>query len=81
MEGDIVRTIHTSHDFFAHYHTAGNPGRGQPDQTQELFYPAIYRAIEATGYRGYISHEFIPAGDPVAALERAFQDCEGSMGL
>ena len=81
MEGDIVRTIQTSHDYFAHYHTAGNPGRGQPDQTQEIFYPAIYRTIKATGYRGYISHEFIPAGDPVAALERAFQDCEGSMGL
>lgn len=75
MEGDIIRTIQSHHDLIAHFHTAGNPGRGQPDAAQELHYPAIYRAIGATGYRGYLSHEFIPAGDPVTALERAFQDC------
>ncbi len=72
MEGDIIRTLGQYHAWFAHYHTAGNPGRGQPDETQELNYPAIYRAIEATGYRGYVSHEFLPSGDPIDGLKRAF---------
>jgi hydroxypyruvate isomerase len=75
MEGDIIRTIQMQHEYIGHYHTAGNPGRGQPDETQELYYPAIYRAIAKTGYNGFIAHEFIPAGDPIAALEKAFQDC------
>ncbi|MDD5199489.1 MAG: TIM barrel protein [Terrimicrobiaceae bacterium] len=79
MEGDIIRTIQCSHSFFAHYHTAGNPGRGQPDHSQELHYPAIYRAIAATGYGGFLSHEFLPAGNPVDALERAFNDCEQAL--
>ncbi len=72
MEGDLIRTIEQHHPCFAHYHTAGNPGRGQPDESQEINYPAIYRAISSTGYQGYISHEFIPAGDPLDALRRAF---------
>lgn len=79
MEGDIIRTIQSNHDFFAHYHTAGNPGRGQPDQTQELHYPAIYKAIAATGYRGFIGHEFIPSGNPLDALEKAFKDCDAAL--
>lgn len=61
MEGDIIRTIRTHHDHFAHYHTAGNPGRGALDDNQELYYPAIYRAILETGYAGFITHEFLPA--------------------
>jgi len=76
MEGDIIRTIEANHDDFAHYHTAGNPGRGQPDETQEIYYPPIYRAIAKTGYGGFISHEFIPNGDPLAALKKAFEACE-----
>ena len=75
MEGDIIRTIQTQHPFFAHYHTAGVPGRGQPDEQQELHYPAIYRAIAKTGYSGFVSHEFSPNGDPLVALQRAFEDC------
>ncbi len=75
MEGDIIRTIRDGHDFFAYYHTAGNPGRGHLDQTQELYYPAIYREIEATGYRGVVSHEFFPSGNPLEALQKAFQEC------
>jgi hydroxypyruvate isomerase len=75
MEGDIIRTIQANHDYFAHYHTAGNPGRGQPDETQEIYYPAVYRAIAQTGYDGFISHEFIPQGDPLAALKKAFEAC------
>ena len=75
MEGDLIRTIRDGHQYFAHYHTAGNPGRGQPDGSQEIFYPAVYRAIGETGYAGYIAHEFVPAGNPLAALESAFRDC------
>jgi hydroxypyruvate isomerase len=79
MEGDLIRTIHDGHAYFAHYHTAGNPGRGQPDETQEINYPAVYRAIAETGYAGYIAHEFIPKGDPLAALEKAYRDCASAL--
>jgi hydroxypyruvate isomerase len=75
MEGDIIRTINDNHAFFGHYHTAGNPGRNEIDDTQELNYPAIVRAIGATGYDGYLGQEFIPKGDPVAALKDAFDRC------
>jgi len=75
MEGDIVRTIEENHRYLAHYHTAGNPGRNDPDESQEIYYPAIYRAIEKTGYDGFIAHEFIPKGEPLAALEKAFTAC------
>jgi hydroxypyruvate isomerase len=80
MEGDIIRTIQANHGYFAHYHTAGNPGRGQPDGTQEISYPAIYRAIAETGYRGIVSHEFLPAGDPLDALKKAFDDAQLAVG-
>ena len=75
MEGDLIRTIQENHQHFAHYHTAGNPGRGQPDDTQEIYYPAVYRAIVKTGYKGFIAHEFVPKGDPLEALKKAFDDC------
>ncbi|BAM00641.1 MULTISPECIES: hydroxypyruvate isomerase family protein [Caldilinea] len=73
MEGDIIRTIETHHRWFGHYHTAGNPGRGELDERQELNYPAIFQAIAATGYTGYIGHEFIPRNDPIAGLRAAFE--------
>ena len=76
MEGDIIRTIERDHAYFSHYHTAGNPGRGQPDETQEIHYPPIYAAILKTGYKGWIAHEFTPTGDPVEALARAFKDAD-----
>jgi hydroxypyruvate isomerase len=75
MEGDIIRTIGAAHTAIGHYHTAGNPGRHELDETQELHYPAILRAIRATGYTGYVTHEFIPRGEPVAALHAARQYC------
>lgn len=75
MEGDIIRTIRDHHAAFGHYHTAGNPGRGNLNDAQELQYPAIMRAIAATGYDGYIGQEFIPNGEPVAALRHAFTVC------
>lgn len=73
MEGDIIRTIETHYRWFGHYHTAGNPGRGELDERQELNYPAIFQAIAATGYTGYIGHEFIPRNDPIAGLRAAFE--------
>lgn len=75
MEGDVIRTIRTHHSDFAHYHTAGNPGRGLMDKTQELYYPAIYREIARTGYSGFIGHEFLPSGNPVSALRTAYEQC------
>ncbi|GAB4165739.1 MAG: TIM barrel protein [Roseiflexaceae bacterium] len=75
MEGDIIRTIEQYHQWFAHYHTAGNPGRHEIDQSQELYYPAIVRAMAATGYHGYLAQEFIPRGDPVEALRQALALC------
>jgi hydroxypyruvate isomerase len=75
MEGDVISTIRTYHQYFAHYHTAGVPGRHEIDQTQELYYPAIARAIIETGYEGYLGQEFIPQGEPAAALKQAFECC------
>jgi hydroxypyruvate isomerase len=75
MEGDIIRTVQACHPLIGHYHTGGNPGRHEIDQTQELYYPAIMRAIAATGYKGYVGQEFLPRGDPVTALQTAFDIC------
>lgn len=76
MEGDIIRTIGAQHASFGHYHTAGNPGRHEIDDRQELNYPAIVRAIAATGYDGWLGQEFIPQGEPVAALRDALARCQ-----
>jgi hydroxypyruvate isomerase len=75
MEGDIIRTIQTHAPFIGHYHTAGNPGRHEIGASQELYYPAIMRAILATGYEGYVGQEFVPAGDPIVALQEAYDLC------
>ena len=75
MEGDVIRTIRAHHEHFAHYHTAGNPGRHEIDEKQELNYTAIMREIAATTYMGYVGQEFMPKGHPVAALEQAFAAC------
>jgi hydroxypyruvate isomerase len=72
MEGDVIRTIRQHHADFAHYHIAGNPGRNEPDESQELYYPAIFAAIRETGYDGWVGMEFTPRGDPIAALRSAF---------
>jgi hydroxypyruvate isomerase len=73
MEGDIIRTIQRHHSGFAHYHTAGNPGRNELDEAQELNYVAIAKAISSTGFDGFITHEFVPKNDPIAGLEQAFR--------
>ncbi len=76
IEGDIIRTIRAHHGIIGEYHTAGNPGRHELDEFQEIYYPPILQAIKETGYRGYIAHEFVPKGDPSASLRTAFQQCE-----
>ncbi|MGI9174709.1 MAG: hydroxypyruvate isomerase family protein [Rhodothermales bacterium] len=75
MEGDVIRTIQDYKDYIGHYHTGGNPGRHEIDDTQELNYPAIIRAIEETGFEGYVAQEFIPVREPLASLEEAIQIC------
>ncbi len=76
-EGDLIRTIRNNHQYFGHYHTAGNPGRNEIDETQEINYPAVVKAILDTGYKGYIVQEFIPkASDKLASLEQAVRICD-----
>lgn len=76
MEGDVIRTIERYRDHIGHYHTGGVPGRHEIDERQELYYPAIVRAIEATGYAGYLGQEFIPTDeDKIAALASGIQIC------
>ena len=77
MEGNIIGTIRTYHEYFGHYHTGGIPGRRNIDETQELFYPAIMKAILKTGFKGYVAQEFIPAGkDKIAALKQGVTICD-----
>ena len=75
MEGDVIRTIRDNHECIAHYHTGGVPGRREIDETQELYYPAICKAIVDTGYTGFLGQEFIPARDPVESLRQAHAIC------
>ncbi len=79
-EGDVIRTIKDNHRYFGHYHTAGVPGRHEIDESQELFYPAIMRAILATGFTGYVAQEFIPSAkekkDKTEALRKAIKICD-----
>jgi hydroxypyruvate isomerase len=80
MEGDVIATIRRHHAYIAHYHTAGVPGRNELDENQELFYPAIMRAIVETGYQGYVGQEFIPRAKEtaaaLAALRHGVQVCD-----
>jgi hydroxypyruvate isomerase len=76
-EGDVIRTIKDNHQYLGHYHTAGVPGRNEIDETQELYYPAIMKAIIDTGYKGYVAQEFIPiATDKIASLKDAIMRCD-----
>ncbi|MBL9165744.1 MAG: TIM barrel protein [Planctomycetaceae bacterium] len=76
MEGDVIRTIRDNQQYIGHYHTGGNPGRHEIDDTQELNYPAIMRAIVETGYDGYVGQEFIPSRDPLTSLAEGFRVCD-----
>ncbi|NIP96843.1 MAG: TIM barrel protein, partial [Akkermansiaceae bacterium] len=72
MEGDVISTISRNIDHIAHFHTAGVPGRHELDDSQELNYPAIARAVAATGFTGFVGHEFVPlAADPFLSLADA----------
>ena len=76
MEGDIIRTLRQYKDYIGHYHTGGNPGRNEIDETQELYYPAIMKAIVETGFKGYVAHEFVPRRDPLESLAYAVRICD-----
>jgi hydroxypyruvate isomerase len=75
MEGDVIRTIQANARYIGHYHTGGVPGRHEIDETQELNYPAIMRAIQATGFTGFVAQEFVPAHDPLTSLRAAVERC------
>ena len=77
MEGDLIRSINDYNPYIGHYHTGGNPGRNEIDETQEIHYPAVMRAIVATGYKGFVGQEFIPKrSDPIASLRQAIRICD-----
>jgi hydroxypyruvate isomerase len=76
MEGDVIRTIRDNIRWIGHFHTAGNPGRNDMDDAQELNYAGICRGIAATGYPYYVGHEFVPKGDLIEALRAAFALCD-----
>ncbi len=76
MEGDVIRTIRQHHAHIAHYHTGGVPGRHELDDTQELQWPAVCRAIVETGFTGYLAHEFVPTRDPLTSLREAVVLCD-----
>jgi len=76
-EGDVIRTIRDNHQYFAHYHTGGIPGRNEIDSTQELYYPAVMEAIIKTGHKGFVAQEFIPTWpDKIAALRKGVEICD-----
>jgi hydroxypyruvate isomerase len=76
MEGDIIRTIQQNIQYIGHFHTAGNPGRHQFDDTQEMNYKGICRAIANLGYQGLLSHEYTPTKDPIQTLDNMMSICE-----
>jgi len=76
MEGDIIRTIRDYKEYIGHYHTGGNPGRNEIDETQELYYPAIMRAIVKTGFKGYVGQEFVPKREPLVSLAQGVKICD-----
>ena len=76
MDGDVIRRIHEHKDYIGHVHTAGNPGRGELDQKQEINYPPIMQALLDIGYQGHVGQEFIPTRDPYLGLKQAVELCD-----
>ena len=77
MEGDVIATIREYHPYISHYHTGGVPGRNEIDETQELNYPAIMKAIVETGYKGFVGQEFIPKHkEPLLSLKKSVEICD-----
>ena len=77
QEGDIIRTIRDNHQYIAHFHTGGIPGRHEINDTQELYYPAVMKAIVETGFKGYVAQEFMPARkNKLDSLKEAIKICD-----
>jgi hydroxypyruvate isomerase len=76
MEGDLIDTIRRNIQWIGHFHTGGVPGRHELDGTQEVQWDAVMRAIADAGFRGYVAHEFVPAGDPMESLRKAAELCD-----
>lgn len=76
MDGDVIRRIREHKDWIGHVHTAGNPGRGELDDRQEIYYPPIMRTLLEVGYTGYVGQEFIPTRDPWEGLAEAVAVCD-----
>jgi hydroxypyruvate isomerase len=77
MEGDVIATIRKYKNYIAHFHTGGVPGRNEIDNTQELYYPAIMRAIADSGFKGFVAQEFIPkSGKPLDSLKKSIEICD-----
>jgi hydroxypyruvate isomerase len=76
MEGDLIDTIHLNIQWIGHFHTGGVPGRHELNDQQEVQWDGVMRGIVATKFRGYVAHEFVPAGDPYAALLQAANLCD-----
>jgi len=77
MEGNIIENIRKFHPYIGHYHTGGVPGRNELDETQELYYPAIMKAILKTGYKGFVGHEFVPTWeDKLKSLKASMEICD-----
>jgi hydroxypyruvate isomerase len=76
MEGDVIETIRKNIQWIGHFHTGGVPGRHELDGTQEIQWDGVMRAIADSGFRGYVAHEFVPTGDPLASLKSAADLCD-----
>ena len=76
MHGDVIARIRQHREWIAHVHTAGNPGRNEIDDTQEINYPPIMKALLEVGYAGYVGQEFIPTRDKVASLAQGVRICD-----
>lgn len=76
MDGDVIRRIRQHKDYLGHIHTAGNPGRGELDDNQEIAFKPIMEALLEVGYLGYVGQEFIPVRDPLAGLQQAVVLCD-----
>jgi len=76
MDGDLIARIRKHGEYIGHVHTAGNPGRGELDDKQEISYPAVMKALVDAGYKGYVGHEFVPTRDPMQGLKEAVAVCD-----
>jgi hydroxypyruvate isomerase len=75
MEGDIIHTIRDNIQYISHFHTGGVPGRHELDDTQELNWRTVAKAIADLNFQGFFAHEFVPTRDPIQSLEEAVKLC------